>query len=74
MKSERSGARAQHGSQARGPPPVCTFQDGSPLIVIGVPLTMNAEAFKTADGNLEASLRLICDAVHAQEVQAFTAS
>lgn len=42
---------------------------GAPLVVLGAPLTIDADAFKTADGDLEASLRLICDAVHAQEVQ-----
>ena len=38
---------------------------GAPLVVLGAPLTIDADAFKTADGNLEASLRLICDAIHA---------
>jgi 3-hexulose-6-phosphate synthase/6-phospho-3-hexuloisomerase len=33
--------------------------------VLGAPLTIDADAFKTADGNLEASLRLICEAIHA---------
>jgi 3-hexulose-6-phosphate synthase len=41
---------------------------GAPLVVLGAPLTIDADAFRTADGNLEASLKLICDAVHAQEV------
>jgi len=40
-------------------------QYGAPLVVLGAPLTIDADAFKTADGNLEASLRLICDAIHA---------
>ncbi len=39
---------------------------GAPLVVLGAPLTIDADAFKTADGNLEASLKMICDAVHAQ--------
>ena len=39
---------------------------GAPLVVLGAPLTIDADAFKTADGNLEASLRMICDAIHAQ--------
>jgi 3-hexulose-6-phosphate synthase len=43
-------------------------QYGAPLVVLGAPLTIDADAFKTADGNLEASLRLICQAIHAQEV------
>lgn len=44
-------------------------QFGAPLVVLGAPLTIDADAFKTADGDLEASLRLICKAVHDQEVQ-----
>ena len=44
-------------------------QYGAPLVVLGAPLTIDADAFKTADGNLEASLRMICEAVHAQEVK-----
>jgi 3-hexulose-6-phosphate synthase len=43
-------------------------QYGAPLVVLGAPLTIDADAFKTADGNLEASLKLICDAIHAQVV------
>jgi 3-hexulose-6-phosphate synthase len=38
---------------------------GAPLVVLGAPLTIDADAFKTADGNLEESLRLICQKVHA---------
>ena len=38
---------------------------GAPLVVLGAPLTIDADAFKTADGNLESSLRLICEKVHA---------
>ena len=37
---------------------------GAPLVVLGAPLTIDADAFKTADGNLEDSLRLICQKVH----------
>ncbi|MFK5920767.1 MAG: orotidine 5'-phosphate decarboxylase [Verrucomicrobiota bacterium] len=37
---------------------------GAPLVVLGAPLTVDADAFKTADGDLEGSLRLICDAIH----------
>ena len=44
---------------------------GAPLVVLGAPLTIDADAFRTADGNLEASLRMICEAVHAQDVAAF---
>jgi 3-hexulose-6-phosphate synthase len=39
---------------------------GAPLVVLGAPLTIDADAFKTADGNLEASLRLICSKIHEQ--------
>ena len=38
---------------------------GAPMVVLGAPLTIDADAFKTADGNLEASLRLICEKIHA---------
>jgi 3-hexulose-6-phosphate synthase len=38
---------------------------GAPLVVLGAPLTIDADAFRTADGNLEDSLRLICEKVHA---------
>ena len=41
---------------------------GAPLVVLGAPLTIDADAFKTADGNLEGSLKLICDQVHAQSI------
>ncbi|MFH5884365.1 orotidine 5'-phosphate decarboxylase / HUMPS family protein [Halalkalibaculum sp. DA3122] len=38
---------------------------GAPLVVLGAPLTIDADAFKTAKGDLEGTLRLICDKVHA---------
>lgn len=38
---------------------------GAPLVVLGAPLTIDADAFKTADGNLEQSLRMICEKIHA---------
>lgn len=38
---------------------------GAPLVVLGAPLTIDADAFKTADGDLESSLRLICGKIHA---------
>lgn len=41
---------------------------GAPLVVLGAPLAIDADAFKTADGDLEASLRMICEAVHAQDI------
>lgn len=40
---------------------------GAPLVVLGAPLTVDADAFKTADGDLESSLRLICDAIHGSD-------
>src|SRR5690606_26509660 len=43
---------------------------GAPLVVLGAPLTIDADAFKTADGNLEESPKRICTASHAYgEVQ-----
>jgi 3-hexulose-6-phosphate synthase/6-phospho-3-hexuloisomerase len=42
-----------------------TPEYGAPLVVLGAPLTIDADAFKTASGNLEDSLRLICQKVHA---------
>jgi 3-hexulose-6-phosphate synthase/6-phospho-3-hexuloisomerase len=44
---------------------------GAPLVVLGAPLTIDADAFKTADGDLEGSLRMICEAIHQQDVPAF---
>jgi 3-hexulose-6-phosphate synthase/6-phospho-3-hexuloisomerase len=38
---------------------------GAPLVVLGAPLTIDAAAFKTAGGDLETSLRLICEKIHA---------
>lgn len=43
---------------------VKTPEYGAPLVVLGAPLTIDADAFKTASGNLEESLKLICDEVH----------
>lgn len=40
-------------------------QYGAPLVVLGAPLTIDADAFKAADGDLESSLRLICEKIHA---------
>jgi len=37
---------------------------GARLVVLGAPVTIDADAFKTADGNLEESLRLICNKIH----------
>jgi 3-hexulose-6-phosphate synthase len=38
---------------------------GAPLVVLGAPLTIDADSFKTAGGDLESSLRMICEKVHA---------
>ncbi|MEY3643657.1 MAG: hypothetical protein RLZZ207_351 [Bacteroidota bacterium] len=42
-------------------------QYGAPLVVLGAPLTIDSDAFKTASGDLESSLREICKAIHAQK-------
>jgi 3-hexulose-6-phosphate synthase len=41
---------------------------GAPLVVLGAPLTIDADSFKTASGDLESSLRLICEKIHSQSV------
>lgn len=38
---------------------------GAPLVVLGAPLTVDADAFKTASGDIKGVLKLICDKVHA---------
>ena len=38
---------------------------GAPLVVLGAPLTIDSDSFKTAGGDLESSLRLICEKIHA---------
>jgi len=43
---------------------VRTPEYGAPLVVLGAPLTIDADAFKTASGDVESSLRLICEKVH----------
>jgi 3-hexulose-6-phosphate synthase/6-phospho-3-hexuloisomerase len=42
-----------------------TPEYGAPLVVLGAPLTIDADQFKTAAGDLESSLRMICERVHA---------
>ncbi len=37
---------------------------GAPLVVLGAPLTTDGDSFKTAGGDLESSLRLICEKIH----------
>ena len=44
---------------------VRTPEYGAPLVVLGAPLTIDADSFKTASGNLEDKLRLVCEKVHA---------
>jgi 3-hexulose-6-phosphate synthase len=43
-------------------------QYGAPLVVLGAPLVIDADSFKTTDGNLESSLKKICNAIHSQKV------
>ena len=38
---------------------------GAPLVVIGAPLAIDAHSFRTAGGDVEKVLRLICEKVHA---------
>ena len=44
---------------------ISTPEYGAPLVVLGAPLTIDADAFKTASGDLEDLLRVICGKVHA---------
>ena len=44
---------------------VRTPEFGAPLVVLGAPLTVDADAFKTASGDLESMLLLVCQRVHA---------
>jgi 3-hexulose-6-phosphate synthase/6-phospho-3-hexuloisomerase len=44
---------------------ISTPNFGAPLVVLGAPLTIDADSFKTASGDLESILRLICRQVHA---------
>ena len=37
---------------------------GAPLVVLGAPLTIDSNSFKTVGGDLESSLRLICAKIH----------
>jgi 3-hexulose-6-phosphate synthase len=41
-----------------------TPEYGAPLVVLGAPLAIDADSFKTANGNLEGILRQICEKVH----------
>ena len=42
-----------------------TPEYGAPLVVLGAPLTIEADTFKAAGGDIESKLRLICEKVHA---------
>ena len=44
---------------------VRTPEYGAPLVVLGAPLAIDADSFKTATANLEDKLRLVCERVHA---------
>ena len=46
---------------------VRTPEYGAPLVVLGAPLTIDADAFKTASGDIESKLRLVCEKVHAYD-------
>ena len=37
---------------------------GAPLVVLGAPLTIEADSFQTASGNVEESLKMICQQIH----------
>ena len=41
---------------------------GAPLVVLGAPLTIDGDSFKTASGDLESSLRLICEKIHSYKI------
>lgn len=43
---------------------ISTPEYGAPLVVLGAPLTIDAESLKTASGDVESKLRLICEKVH----------
>lgn len=44
---------------------------GAPLVVLGAPITIDADSFKTADGDLEGSLKMICDKIHSYNMEDF---
>ena len=41
---------------------------GAQIVVLGAPLTIDSDSFKTAGGDLESSLRLLCDTIHFCEI------
>jgi 3-hexulose-6-phosphate synthase len=42
-----------------------TPEYGASVVVLGAPLTIDADSFKTAGGDLEDKLRLVCNRIHA---------
>ena len=44
---------------------MATPEYGAPLVVLGAPLAIDADSFRTADGDVEGALRMICERVHA---------
>jgi 3-hexulose-6-phosphate synthase/6-phospho-3-hexuloisomerase len=44
---------------------VRTPEYGAPLVVLGAPLTIDADSLKTASGDVGGALKIICDKVHA---------
>ncbi len=40
-------------------------ESGAPLVVLGAPLTIEADAFKAVGGDIESQLKRICEHVHA---------
>jgi 3-hexulose-6-phosphate synthase len=46
-----------------------TPEYGARLVVLGAPLAIDADSFKTASGDLEGQLRSICDRVHAYQLE-----
>lgn len=44
---------------------IATPRYGAPLVVLGAPLTIDADSFQTASGDVEGALRKICHTVHA---------
>ena len=43
---------------------VKTPEYGAPLVVLGAPLAIDADSLRSADGDVEGSLRIICSTVH----------
>lgn len=44
---------------------VSTPEYGAPLVVLGAPLTIDADSFKAAGGDVASKLKMICQKVHA---------